>query len=96
MFFAGQQPLQPVDYSQRHELVFWVRGDGREYSAMLFSGASVQPSMQSFTADAQWREVRLPLAGFKGADPAQLRGIAFTAGLPVGKFGFQLDRVELR
>jgi len=98
MFFASQQPLQPVDFSQRHELVFWVRGDGREYTAMLFSGPNMQgmPSMPPFTADAQWREVRLPLAGFKGADPAQLRGIAFTAGLPVGKFDFQLDRVELR
>jgi imidazolonepropionase-like amidohydrolase len=98
MFFASQQPMQPVDFSKRHELVFWVRGDGREYTAMMFSGPNVQgmPSMQAFTADAQWREVRLPLAGFKGADPAQLRGIAFTAGLPVGKFGFQLDRVELR
>lgn len=98
MFFAGQQPMQPVDFSTRHELVFWARGDGREYTAMMFSGPNAQgmPSMQTFTADAQWREIRLPLADFKGAEPAQLRGIAFTAGLPVGKFDFQLDRVELR
>ncbi|GAB3347173.1 CIA30 family protein [Lysobacter tyrosinilyticus] len=98
MFFASKQPMQPLDFSQRHELVFWVRGDGRQYTAMMFSGPNAQamPSMQSFTADVQWREVRLSLAGFKGGDPAQLRGIAFTAGLPEGKFGFQLDRVELR
>ncbi|MFD0738856.1 CIA30 family protein [Lysobacter koreensis] len=98
MFFPAAQPMQPVDFSKRRELVFWVRGDGRQYQAMLFSGPSAQgmPSMQAFTAGAQWQEVRLPLAGFAGADPALLRGVAFTAGQPRGAFVFRIDRVELR
>jgi hypothetical protein len=98
MFFAAAQPMQPVDFSTRKELVFWVRGDGRSYNAMLFSGPSMQamPSLQAFTAGPEWREVRLPLAGFAGAEPALLRGIAFTAGQPAGEFRFRIDRVELR
>lgn len=98
MFFPSAQPMQAVDASARTELVFRVRGDGRTYSAMLFSGASQQamPALQPFQAGPDWQEVRLPLAGFNGADLAQLRGIAFAAGQPAGAFAFQLDRVELR
>lgn len=98
MFFMATTPMQPVDYAARSELVFQVRGDGREYRAMLFSGASEQsiPSMQEFTAGLQWREVRLQLADFAGADLSLLRAIAFSAGQPAGAFRFQIDRVELR
>lgn len=98
MFFPAAQPMQPVDLSGRTELVFSVRGDGRRYSAMLFSGTSAQgmPSVQNFVAGNGWQEVRLPLSGFAGADLARVRGIAFTAGQPFGGFEFVLDQVELR
>ncbi|MCD9032097.1 CIA30 family protein [Luteimonas sp. Y-2-2-4F] len=98
IFFPASQPMQAVDLSARSELVFQARGDGRTYQVMLFSGASEQamPSMQPFVAGPEWREVRLPLSAFAGADPARLRGIAFTAGLPEGAFAFRIDGVELR
>ena len=98
MFFPAEVPMQPVDFSARSELVFQVRGDGRDYSAMLFSGPSVQgvPAMLAFQAGPEWTEVRLALADFPGADPSQLRGIALTAGQPAGTFEFFIDRVELR
>ncbi|TXH67364.1 MAG: amidohydrolase [Lysobacteraceae bacterium] len=98
MFFPNETPMMPVDATSRRELVFQARGDGRRYTAMLFSGASTQgmPSMQTFAADAQWREVRLPLSGFAGADLANLRGIAITAGQPEGDFVVRIDQVELR
>lgn len=98
MFFPSAEPMQPVDFSARTELVFQVRGDGRSYSAMLFSGPSMQgvPSTLAFEAGTEWTEVRLSLADFPGADPSQLRGIAFTAGQPAGSFEFFLDHVELR
>jgi len=98
MFLPATQPMQPVDLSSRTELVFQVRGDGRTYSAMLFSGASVQamPSVQSFVAGPAWTEVRLPLAAFQGGDLSQVRGVAFTAGQPLGTFELFLDDVALR
>lgn len=98
MFFPAAEPMQPMDFSARTELVFQVRGDGRHYSAMLFSGPSAQgmPSVQMFQAGPEWTRVRLPLAGFAGANLALLRGIAFTAGQPAGTFEFFLDHVELR
>ncbi|GAA3934668.1 CIA30 family protein [Luteimonas lutimaris] len=96
--FPGGEAMPALDFTARTELVFKVRGDGRRYSAMLFSGPSMQgmPSMQAFTAGEEWSEVRLPLDGFAGADLAQLRAIAFAAGKPAGEFEFFLDHVELR
>ncbi len=98
MLFPARQPMQPVDMSSRKELVFQARGDGRTYQLMLFSGAQAQamPSVQTFVAGKTWTEVRVPLSAFPGADPARVRGIAFTAGQPEGSFDFQIDQVELR
>lgn len=98
IFFPGAAPMQAMDLSARRELTFHARGDGRSYSVLLFSGASAQgmPAMQAFAAGPQWQEVRIPLSGFAGADLAQVRGIAFTAGQPHGTFAFRIDGVELR
>lgn len=98
MLMPAEQPMQPVDASGLAELVFQVRGDGRSYSVMLFSGGESQgmPSVQPFQAGPEWREVRMRLDGFAGADLARLRGIGFVAGLPEGGFEFQLDAVEFR
>lgn len=98
MYFPANAPMQPVDLSGRKELVFKARGDGRSYSVMLFSGAQMQsmPSMKPFVAGPEWKEVRLPLANFSGADLVRVRGFAFTAGQPIGAFAFEIDDVEVR
>ena len=98
MFFPAAQPMQPADLSARKELVFRVRGDGRSYSAMLFSGVQIQsmPSIKPFVAGPEWSEIRIPLDGFTGGDLSRVRGLAFTAGQPQGAFAFQIDDVELK
>jgi len=98
MYYPGAGPMQPVDLSGREALVFQVRGDGRSYNAMLFSGPSVQgmPATLAFQAGPEWTQVRLALSDFPGADLSLVRGIAFTAGQPAGEFEFVLDQVELR
>lgn len=97
-FSPAPQPMQPADVSARSTLVFHARGDGRNYTAMLITGDSMQgmPAMQTFTAGPDWREVRLPLSAFAGADLKRVRAIAFTAGQPAGRFTFRIDRVELQ
>ncbi|NYZ61784.1 CIA30 family protein [Luteimonas deserti] len=96
MFFPAAKPMEPVDLSARTSLVFRVRGDGRTYSAMLFSGPAdnALPAVLPFVAGPDWTEVRLPLADFRGADLGRVRGIAWTAGTP-GAFEFALDDVAL-
>ncbi len=98
MYFPAKTPMQPADLSARKELVFKARGDGRSYSVMLFSGTQMQsmPSMKPFVAGAEWKEIRIPLAGFNGADLARVRGFAFTAGQPIGTFAFEIDDVQVK
>lgn len=97
MYFPASMPMQPADFSARGTLSFRVRGDGRSYNVMLFSGRQMQslPSMRPFVAGPEWTEVRIALADFSGADLARVRGIAFTAGQPQGAFAFEIDDVKV-
>lgn len=98
MYFPASVPMQPADLAARKELSFKVRGDGRTYSAMLFSGAQLQsmPSIKPFVAGPEWTQIRISLSEFNGADLARVRGFAFTAGQPVGAFAFEIDDVEVK
>ena len=98
IYFPGAQPMQPVDFSGREALRFRVRGDGRTYLVMLFSGgaaATVPPSVP-FTALPDWTVVEIPLARFPTATPGLIGGLAFVATTPAGAFAFELDDVEIR
>ena len=97
LFMPGAQPFAALDFSSRTALVFHVRGEPRTLSVMLFSGPATQrmPSIVPFTVTSQWTQVRIPLARFNGAELQQLRGLAFTAGLPAGPFSFDIDNVRI-
>lgn len=98
MLNPGVNPMTPVDARACKELVFQTRGDGRELAVLLFSGKDMSPSPPRvmIRPGTTWGEVRLPLAQFAGADLAQLRAIAITAGLPAGAYQFDIDAVEIR
>ena len=84
--------MQPVDFSGRQMLRFRVRGDGRSYLVMLFSGgapAAVPPSVP-FTAPEDWTVVAIPLASFPTATPGLVAGLAFVATTPAGVRGYLL------
>ena len=98
IYFPAETPMGAVNFSSKTTLAFQVRGDGGTYSVMLFSGAG-QPGMParvSFDTSSEWRRVVIPLDEFEGADPAHLRGLAFTAGPAPGKFAFAIDEVAVR
>lgn len=96
-FNPGETMMQPLDARALTALVLHARGDGRPVSVMLFSGAEGSaPAVVSITPGQDWTELRLPLAGFAGADLGRLRAIAFTAQAPAGEFAFELDQVEIR
>ncbi|TNJ35298.1 amidohydrolase family protein [Arenimonas terrae] len=93
----GEQMMQALDVGPGRELVLRVRGDGRELSVMLFSGAQGgAPAVRRVPTGPAWREHRLALDGFAGADPSQLRAFAITTDGPAGAFEFDLDQVEIR
>ena len=93
----GDQMMQALDARGARELVFQVRGDGRELSVLLFSGAQgAAPASRRVSTGPDWREHRLALDGFAGADPGRLRAFAITTSGPEGEFAFDLDQVEIR
>ena len=97
MFFPATTPMSPVDFSKFKELVFWVRGDGREYQVMMFATQFGNiPQSQPFAAGPEWREVVIPLKAFGGMNGADVRGILFSADAKPGKFSFAIDNVTLR
>ena len=99
IFFPGEQPMQPVDFSAREVLRFRTRGDGRTYSVMLFGGSAgaTIPATVPFTATAEWTEVEIPLTRFPTATPGLVGGLAFAAQAPpAGAYTFELDDVEIR
>ncbi len=96
MFFPAAAPMAPADVSKFTEIVFYARGDGRDYQLMVFAPElGNTPAVQAFTAGAEWREHVFPLKSF-GIDGKNLRGILFSAGSAPGAFSVAIDQVRLR
>jgi hypothetical protein len=98
LFNPGQAPFAPVNFSGRTHVSFWIRGDGRTYAAMLFSGESAQgaPSVRTVnTTKDTWQQVRIPLDQFSGADISRVRAVAIVAGAPAGQFETTIDSFGL-
>jgi imidazolonepropionase-like amidohydrolase len=94
LFNPGARPFSAVNFANRKEITFWIRGDGRTYQVMLFSGQSMQepPSYQFVaTSKDEWKQVRIPLDQFAGADISRLFAVAIVASSPIGSFDALID-----
>jgi imidazolonepropionase-like amidohydrolase len=97
MFSPGDQIFSPADLSAAKTLIFWAKGDGKQYRVMLFtqSGGRI-PAQQTFDSQSKWKEYKLPLSAFNGSDGHDVTAILFIGGPAPGKFDFQIDDVQLR
>ena len=96
MWSPGAQPMQPANLSASKELVFWARGDGKTYRAMVFAQSKgMTPLSQTFVAGAEWREVVIPWSAF-GIDARDLMAVIVTGGPAPGPFSVQVDQVRVR
>jgi len=94
-FFAkGAIMRSTLDISAKKILSFQVRGDGKPYTFMIFTGASYIPLMQAVETGPEWREVKLELAKYDGADFAHVKGFALVS-MASGPFQFQIDDLRL-
>jgi hypothetical protein len=86
-----------MDYSSKHTLSFYARGDGRQYTVVFLAGLAVDaiPAMYSFEAGADWREVRIRLDSLASLDLKRVHGIVIGATGPPGDFRFAIDDVRL-
>jgi imidazolonepropionase-like amidohydrolase len=96
MFFPAATPMTPADLSKFKELVFSVRGDGRDYQVMVFATRLGNiPAARPFAAGPEWREVVIPFTAFN-IDGSDLRGVLFSADAKPGPFAFAIDNVRVR
>ena len=86
-----------MDYSNKHTLRFFARGDGRQYTVLFLLGGKRGgiPPMYSFKAEADWQEVRVELDTLAGMDLRRVNAILIGTGSPSGSFRFAIDNVRL-
>jgi imidazolonepropionase-like amidohydrolase/esterase/lipase len=96
VFYPGNGVMAPADLSDKKEIRFWAKGDGKTYKISLTSISTMtSPTNQEFSAGAEWKQYSFPFSSFDGIDGRGLMLISFTSDRP-GKFSFQIDYVELR
>ncbi|UMR31122.1 CIA30 family protein [Massilia sp. MB5] len=94
-FMTGAQAGQAANLSAAKVLRFRVRGDGKNYGVSLLAEGVQIPVNRGFTAAAEWQEVSMNLADFKGIDARLLTMIAFNAGPVPGDYQFEIADVRL-
>jgi hypothetical protein len=84
-----------MDYSSKHTLRFFARGDGHDYTVAI-SGPVMDsiPAMYGFTAGPEWQEVKVPLQELGNLDLKLVKAISFGTMAP-GPFRFQIDNVRI-
>jgi imidazolonepropionase-like amidohydrolase len=97
MFFPGSKPMAPVDLSRFKQIVFWAKGEGKNYRIMLYAERfGYIPLQKGFLAGAEWKQFIFPLAEFSQFDGKGLMGILFTGGPDEGDFTLLIDNIEFR
>jgi imidazolonepropionase-like amidohydrolase len=94
-FMPGAQPMQPANLSAAKVLRFKVRGDGQGYSVAMMSKGGAMPVSRPFVAGAEWTELTMAFADFKGIDTTAITMIAFNAGPKLGEYKFEIADVRL-
>lgn len=94
-FFPGKAPMQAADLSLAQTLKFYVKGDGKRYTASFFMQGSFIPVAVAFTAPNEWTEISFPITQFKGLNAGMITMLSFNAGPEVGDYVFELADVRL-
>lgn len=97
LFSPGDYPMAAANLSKQKQISFWAKGDGRTYSIMFFATSrGYAPAIQRFKAGADWKQYTFKISEFDGLTGEDTIGVFFGAGLPAGKFQFQIDDVEFK
>ena len=95
IFYPGAAPMSPVNLSGKKAVSFRVKGDGKQYTVMIFSQSrGFQPSFKVFVTGDEWKQHRFELSAFDGCDGSDIMGLFFGGGADVGKFQFLIDDVR--
>jgi hypothetical protein len=68
LFFPGAAPMQPTDLSNKKQISFWAKGDGKTYTLIVptdqRNGQGSMPAMTTFVASPEWKHDDFPFLNF--------------------------------
>jgi hypothetical protein len=94
-FSPGPAMMTPADLSFAKVISFWAKGEGQEFTVMIFAQShGYRPIARPFAPTGEWRKFEFPLAdfGLKGDD---IMGIFIGASGKPGPFSLWLDNFRL-
>jgi len=97
VFHPGSSADEAVNLSGKKTLSFWAKGDGKNYAIAVEteSTAGQMPGILPFVAGPEWKQYTFSWSDFK-TDGHDITGIAFAHAQEPGKFGFEIDEVEIK
>jgi ABC-2 type transport system permease protein len=93
-FPEGEIMKSAIDLSGKKMLSFQVRGDGKQYTFMMFTAGSYIPLMKTVETGPEWQTVTFELAKYVGADFQHVKGFGLVS-MAMGPFRFQMDELRL-
>ncbi|MFY9727767.1 MAG: CIA30 family protein [Bryobacteraceae bacterium] len=95
-YSPGGGMMQAADLSDKKNIGFWAKGDGRTCRFLVFTETQGQnPTFRSFVATPEWKQYTFPLTSL-GTDGHDLSGLGFISPAGLGKFEFFIDEVEIK
>ena len=96
LYFPGGSMTQPADLSDKKDISFWAKGDGKTCRFLIFTESHGQnPTFRTFVAGPEWKQYTFSLASL-GTDGHDLSGLGFLSPATPGKFEFYIDQVEIK
>ena len=84
-----------LDLSGQQDIRFRARGSQGSYTLMLFGDGVAMPFRTPFDVSNDWRDIRVPLSAFAGADLSAVMGLAWVRNDIVDNFELVLDDIEI-
>jgi len=97
LFAPSGEISEPANLSDKKNISFWAKGDGRTYSLAVITTTNTgqMPAFKTFVAGPEWKQYSFPISSF-ATDGSDLTGLAFAGAQQPGKFEFEIDEVEIK
>ncbi|HEY1221400.1 MAG: CIA30 family protein [Bryobacteraceae bacterium] len=96
VYSPGPGMMQGADLSDKKNISFWAKGDGKTCRLLIFTETNgQQPTFRTFVASPEWKQYSFSFESLK-TDGHDLSGLAFLSPPGEGRFEFFIDEVEIK
>jgi beta-glucosidase len=96
VYSPGPGMMQGADLSDKKNISFWAKGDGKTCRLLIFSDTQAgNPTFRTFVATKEWKQYTFSFESLR-TDGHDLSGLAFLSPPGEGKFEFFIDEVEIK